>query len=74
MKVLKIIVGVLASLFAFAHAVALIVAIIGPRRYEGALELSRYGGHIFGICFGAIIAVLCFRRRPPRHGGAKRRR
>ena len=63
MKILKIIIGVLASLFAFAHVIALMIAIVGPRQYEGALEISRYGGHILGICIGAIIALLCF--RPP---------
>ena len=48
-KLLKIIVGSLASLFALGHLIGLLIAVIGPRRYEGALEFSRYGGHILGL-------------------------
>ena len=63
MKAVKIIVGVLASLFAVAHVVGFFVAVMGHRRYEGTLEYSRYFGHIVGLCVGVAVAIACFRRR-----------
>ena len=63
MKVLKLIIGVLAALFALIHAYLLAMAAFGPRHYEGAFEISRYGGHLLGFCIGAIVALVCFQRR-----------
>ncbi len=63
MRILKTIIGILASLFALAHLISLVAAITGPRQNQGAFEVSRYAGHILGLCIGLIVAVWCFQRR-----------
>ena len=68
MKILKIVIGVLSSLYTALQLVDLIVPILGPRRYEGGLEFTRYGAMIAAICIGLAIAVACFK---PRRGRPK---
>ncbi len=62
-KAIKVVIGVLASLFAVMHAFSLIAKLIyGSGAAEG-LAISTYMGHVTGVATGLLIAVLCFRSK-----------
>ncbi len=64
MKTVKYVIGGLGIAFAILHVV------IGAQKLfrgttAGEFTVSMYAGHIFGICVGAIVAVVCLRKKPP---------
>lgn len=61
MKVIKLIIGALGSLFAIAHGVALVGMLINGTDVVEPFTASAYAGHGVGIATGLIIAILCFR-------------
>ena len=60
MKVVKVIIGVLAALFALAHALGLILVILKGGD-SSSFAFSRYMGRIGGFAFGLAIAVACLK-------------
>ncbi len=61
MRIVKTIIGILASLFASAHVVALINVIIDGSDVAKPFEASVYAAHGIGIAIGLLIAIVCFR-------------
>lgn len=67
MNAIKTVIGVLGALFALAHVVAIIMALLGPSQYEGTFAISSYMGHVVGIAVGGIIARVCFKKSGQPH-------
>jgi hypothetical protein len=64
MKVIKIILGTLAALFAIAHIIGLILSLAnGSIDLGSSYAAGNIGGRAFGICIGAAIAIACFRTK-----------
>lgn len=64
MKVFKIVIGVLAAIFAAAHIIGLASALIaGTINFGSSFAASYIGGRVFGIFLGAAIAIACFRSK-----------
>ena len=64
MKVFKIVIGVLAALFAAAHIIALAWALVaGSINFGSPFAASDIGGRVFGIFIGAAIAIACLRSK-----------
>jgi len=64
MKILKIIVGTIAGLFALAHIISLASNLItGSINFSSAYAAGQIGGSVLGICLGTAIAIACFRKK-----------
>jgi len=62
MKVVKLVIGILAALFAVAHVIGLASALItGHINFGSSFAASYIGGRVFGIFLGAAIAIACLR-------------
>lgn len=62
MKVVKLIIGILAALFAVAHVIGLASALVTGHVNFGSPYAAGYlGGRVFGIFLGAAIAIACLR-------------
>lgn len=62
MHVIKIIIGVLAAIFAAAHVIGLVLALTAGNINFGSPYAAGYlGGRVFGIFLGAAIAIACLR-------------
>lgn len=62
MKVIKLIIGILAALFAVAHVIGLTSALVmGQINFGSSFAASYIGGRVFGIFLGAAIAIACLR-------------
>jgi hypothetical protein len=62
-KIIKLVIGVLASLFAAVHVYSLIGKLINSSGAAGEFAISTYMGHVVGVAVGLLIAVLCFRSK-----------
>lgn len=64
MRVVKIIIGILASIYAVSHLVVLVRKLSeGTIAPDSAYATGQLIGSVFGLCLGAIIAFVCFRRK-----------
>jgi len=60
MKVIKLIIGVLAAMFAAAHIIGLVSALsAGHINFGSPFATSYIGGRVFGIVIGLAIAIAC---------------
>ncbi len=65
MKVIRIIIGVLAALFALAHVAELPVFLERLETVPQDLRFSTWAGKFAAIVIGLAVSVTCFRKKKP---------
>jgi ABC-type proline/glycine betaine transport system permease subunit len=63
MKIAKLIVGTIASLYALAQFIAFSADLFSGRLvFDSANAFSLLGARLFAFCIGLLIAIICFRK------------